>query len=326
MLAFSGAADAGFAPDAGFAAGAGFAIDARAAPPEIADFDEAPFALFDALFAVAFDALFADFAAEFAAPFAADFAPAFDVPFAASFAADFAFVFAAEFATDLPAPFAADFAAALAGAAFDFTGAFGAGFDFAFLAAAVFVDCAIVVSPDRRVEIGNSTPGNGSRPESCPCRPPTTTHVVGVTRIVNTVFLLALAPDEPFETTCSDGRELAYALRDEHTGLEYFLARETPIRLGWGYDGRAKCVLATRSARTAVVFPWVDAYGSRHALTIAIVERDAVVAKNDFLKTTSWDIEPIAIRATRDGWEVDYRQADDEPTETITLDLDGNRR
>lgn len=148
-----------------------------------------------------------------------------------------------------------------------------------------------------------------------------------MTRIANMVILIALArDDEPFETTCTDGREFAYAIRDDHTGLDYFLRRETPIRLGWGYDGVARCVIATHAHRTAVVFPFVDPYGGTPHLTIVIVEGDTVVARNDFFKTMSWDLEPVAIRAKRDGWEVDYRYSEDEPIETIALDLDGNRR
>ena len=137
------------------------------------------------------------------------------------------------------------------------------------------------------------------------------------------VLLLAFAPVE-YETTCTDGRQLAYATRHEHTGLDYFLLRDEPIRLGWGYDGVAKCVMATHRRRTAVVFPWVDGYGSTSHLTIAIVEGNEVVVRNDFLKAMSWDLEPVAIRGTRDGWEVDYRYSEDDSVETIELDHDGH--
>jgi hypothetical protein len=148
-----------------------------------------------------------------------------------------------------------------------------------------------------------------------------------MSRIANIIMLAAFAPTEERATTCTDGREVAYALREQHTGLQYYLERPAgPIDLGWGYDGRDTCVLARHNRRTAVVFPFVDPYGGTPKLTIAIVERDRVVEKHDFLKVMCWDLEPVDIRATRrGGWRVAYRCGDDAPIEHITLDRDGRR-
>ena len=145
-----------------------------------------------------------------------------------------------------------------------------------------------------------------------------------MSRIANIVLLATFTPTLERAATCTDGTEVAFALREEHTGLQWYLERpDGPIDLGWGYDGVATCAVGRRERRTAVVFPFVDPYGGTPKLTVAIVEDHRVIEKHDVLKVMCWDLEPVAIRATRDGWRLAYRCGEDAPIEHITLDRDG---
>jgi hypothetical protein len=151
------------------------------------------------------------------------------------------------------------------------------------------------------------------------------TQVGDVSRIANIVLLATMTPTLERAATCTDGTEVAFALRDEHTGLHWYLERTgAPIDLGWGYDGAETCVVGRRARRTAVVFPFDDPYGGTPKLTIAIVEANRVVAKADPIKVNCWDLAPVEIRATRTGWRLGYRCGDG-PIETVALDRDGER-